>query len=74
MPGEYLRRYRIPFEVYGENHWRAASQICLHPHTGMCADYGVAAMEGGKRRSPAPHLIIQIRPQHKKSAIPDRDD
>jgi len=52
----------------------AASQICLHQRTGMCADYGVAAVEGGKRRSSAPHLIIQIWPQHEKISHPGWDD
>ena len=39
----------------------AASQICLHLRTGMCADYGVAGPLPGEQQSPGLlHLIIQI--------------
>ena len=39
----------------------AASQICLHPRTGMCADYGFAPSSRREQQSTGLlHLVFQI--------------
>ena len=40
---KWVLNTKTPWNSKSFKGFGTVSQICLHPHTGMCADYGVAA-------------------------------